>query len=144
MTTPTHMRRLITSRDGGGNNGMVTFLRVSVSDRVRPYSYLYFYSHMDYCMYPITSIIQLTILSRSSWPRSPRLRCSDAGDNAYPWSVCEGVVAKSLRGWRNSVRRIKGRECPLLECHRGRGFTDMQKPKTDSERFRMHRALRMG
>jgi hypothetical protein len=30
-----------------------------------------------------------------------------------------------------SVRRIEGPKSPFLECHQGRGFTDMQRPKAD-------------
>jgi hypothetical protein len=26
---------------------------------------------------------------------------------------------------------VEGRKSPFLECHQGRGFTDMQKPKAD-------------
>jgi hypothetical protein len=111
--------------------GLVAFLRVPVSDRVRPSSFLYFYSHMDYCMYPITSIAQLTIMRRSSWLRSLRLRCSGAGDHVNPWSGVTGrcEIPKGME--KPSVRRIerKPQEPSSWNGQQGRGFTDMQKPK---------------
>jgi hypothetical protein len=55
-------------------------------------------------------------------------------------SLCE--IPKEIE--KPSVRRIEGRKSRFLECHhQGRGFTDMQSQRHISERFRMHRALRM-
>lgn len=53
--------------------------------RSHPVLIFVLYLHMNYCMYPLTLIVQLTILfgtscGKPSRPRSPRLHRSEAGE----------------------------------------------------------------
>jgi hypothetical protein len=91
-----------------------------------------FYSHMEYYMYPITSIIQLTTLFGTSCG-GDRLDCV-APRQTITLTLGLGVTGrhKIPEGVEKPcVRMIESCKSPFLERHQGRGFTDMRKPKAN-------------
>jgi len=100
-------------------------------------------------MYPIASIVELTILFGNS---CGGLHGRDHFDCVAPTRAITLTLGLGVTGRceipkgmeEPSVRRIEGRKSPFLERHQGRGFTDMQRPEADLGTFSDALCIRHG